>query len=264
MSAVSTIAHDREGAGEPLVLIHGIGHRRQAWDPVVPLLVEDFEVITLDLPGFGESPPPDDDHVYDMPHTATLLDSFFEHIGIERPHVAGNSLGGAIALELGALDLVRSVTALAPAGFWTPRQRRYALTVLAAHRRTAQLPEVMLRRVARHARLRTQTLRLLYGRPERVSEQVFLEDSWSLGMSAAFDHMLNGGMDYECMAQPAVPTAIAWGDRDRILLPAQGKTAAARLPRAEYVELPGCGHIPMTDDPERVAAVIRHAASLAG
>ena len=54
MSAASTIVHDREGSGEPLVLIHGIGHRRQAWAPVVPLLVEDFEVIT----GEGDSPRP--------------------------------------------------------------------------------------------------------------------------------------------------------------------------------------------------------------
>ncbi|MGH3505574.1 MAG: alpha/beta fold hydrolase, partial [Nocardioidaceae bacterium] len=87
------IAHDREGSGEPLVLIHGIGHRRQAWAPVVPLLVDDFEVITVDLPGFGESPAPGADHVFDMPTTSAVLGAFFGEIGIDRPHVAGNSLG---------------------------------------------------------------------------------------------------------------------------------------------------------------------------
>ncbi|MGH3505858.1 MAG: alpha/beta hydrolase, partial [Nocardioidaceae bacterium] len=159
---------------------------------------------------------------------------------------------------LGALDLVRSVTALAPAGFWTASQRRYAITLLSAHRRTAGLPGPLLRRLAGSDRLRRQSLRFLYGRPERVTTDVFLADSWSLSRCVAFEPTAVFGLHYECFAQPVVPTAIAWGDRDRILPPSQGKTAMTRLPRAEHVEMPGCGHIPMTDDPERVAAVIKH------
>ena len=53
------IRHVRRGSGEPIVLIHGIGHRRQAWDPVIPLLAEESEVIAIDLPGFGESALPE-------------------------------------------------------------------------------------------------------------------------------------------------------------------------------------------------------------
>src|SRR5919204_4401253 len=101
MSISTAIAYDRHGSGEPLVLIHGIGHRRQVWDPVIPLLGRDFEVIAIDLPGFGESPVPPDGHVYDMPSTADRLDAFFHSLDLDRPHVAGNSLGGAVALELG-------------------------------------------------------------------------------------------------------------------------------------------------------------------
>jgi pimeloyl-ACP methyl ester carboxylesterase len=260
MSTITPIAHDRHGAGEPLVLIHGIGHRRQAWEPVIPMLAKDFEVIPIDIPGFGESPPPPAGHIYDMPTTVEVLHGFFDEHGLCRPHVVGNSLGGAVALELGALDLARSVTAIAPAGFWTPRQRRYAITVLSTLRRSASVSDRLLRGLAQRPRLRAQTMRLLYAHPDRIGPDVFLGDSRSMCACTAFEPTVRSGFLYDCLARPVVPTTIAWGDRDRILRPSQGRAAAARLPRAEFVELHGCGHIPMVDDPERVAAVIRHGA----
>ena len=52
----SELVYTRKGSGEPLVLIHGIGHRRQAWDPVFERLAESYDVIAVDLAGFGESP----------------------------------------------------------------------------------------------------------------------------------------------------------------------------------------------------------------
>ena len=54
---MDNVVFDRAGQGEPLVLIHGVGHRRQAWSPVVPLLTSQRDVLTLDQPGFGESAP---------------------------------------------------------------------------------------------------------------------------------------------------------------------------------------------------------------
>lgn len=71
--ALSKLAYDRAGSGEPVVLIHGIGHRRQAWDPIFHRLAERDDVIAVDLADFGES------------------------------------LGGAICLELGARGLASSV-----------------------------------------------------------------------------------------------------------------------------------------------------------
>lgn len=85
-----SLAYDRTGTGEPLVLLHGLGHRRQAFDAVVPLLVSDREVITVDLPAMGESPLP---AVGDYRTMADMLEKLFGDLGIERPHVAGNSLG---------------------------------------------------------------------------------------------------------------------------------------------------------------------------
>src|SRR5437588_11049604 len=112
------LAFERIGSGPPLVLLHGVGHRRQAWYPVLDRLTERREVVLVDLPGHGESDPfvPNG-----RPVVAALADeltAFLSQQDLPRPHIAGNSLGGRIALEAGVRGVARSVTALAPAGFW--------------------------------------------------------------------------------------------------------------------------------------------------
>ncbi|MFE2675282.1 alpha/beta fold hydrolase [Streptomyces hygroscopicus] len=113
------VVHERRGAGRPLVLLHGIGHHWQAWQPVLDILAVDRDVIAVDLPGFGASETLPDGIPYDVDGVIPVLGALFEALGVERPDVAGNSLGGLLALELGRAGLVRSVTALAPARFWT-------------------------------------------------------------------------------------------------------------------------------------------------
>src|SRR6187402_1385601 len=101
---------ERRGSGEPLVLLHGIGHRWQAWTPLLDSLARDFDVAAVDLPGFGRSPrlagPITPDAV--TAATARVLDE----LGWSRPHVVGNSLGGWLGLELARIGAVSSVTAL--------------------------------------------------------------------------------------------------------------------------------------------------------
>src|SRR4030088_1441826 len=121
-----SINHHREGSGPPLVLLHGVGHHWQAWRPVMELLSDDFEVIACDSPGFGGSSQlaPSIE-----PSIAAYVDAFewfFVALGRERPHVAGNSMGGAIALELARRRAVRTATALSPACFLTPLELRFA------------------------------------------------------------------------------------------------------------------------------------------
>lgn len=108
------VSYERTGSGEPLVLLHGIGHHRQAWDPVLRILALERDVIAVDLPGFGASPALPEGLTHDLGTMVPVLGSFFDALGVVRPHVAGNSLGGLLALELGRERLVRSVTALSP------------------------------------------------------------------------------------------------------------------------------------------------------
>lgn len=109
--------HQITGSGPTVVLIHGVCHRTHAWDPVVPLLADRFRVVTVDLPGHGQSADlPDEGDV--LEHTVGELIDLLETVipDGERPHIAGNSLGGFLALELGARGYASSVTALSLPG----------------------------------------------------------------------------------------------------------------------------------------------------
>ncbi|WNI26047.1 alpha/beta fold hydrolase [Streptomyces sp. ITFR-16] len=253
-----SVAYERTGSGEPLLLLHGIGHHRQAWDPVVRILAVERDVIAVDLPGFGASPALPDGVPYDLATVAPLLGAFCESIGVDRPHVAGNSLGGLLALEMGREKLARSVTALSPAGFWSERERIYAFGTLRAMRLAAEsMPLPLIEKLSRTAAGRTVLTSTIYARPARRTPQEAVSETLALREATGFHQTLAVGRDVRFTDDvPGLPVTIAWGGRDRLLLRRQGIRAKHTLPGARLVRLPGCGHVPMNDDPALVSRVI--------
>ncbi|GAA3393399.1 alpha/beta fold hydrolase [Cryptosporangium minutisporangium] len=252
-----TLAYERRGTGSPLILFHGIGHRWQAWEPVFDLLAEHHDVIAVDLPGFGRSPlpadgPPDTLDALVAEVSRWLLDD----MGIERPHVAGNSLGGAVALELAKAGMVSTVTALSPAGFFRGWEIRWALSILRSLRAASHLPEPVLKVASDVRWLRALSFGLLVAHPSRLSAEQALGDTLALRDASSFGSLAHGAARYEFRGHPGVPVTIAWGTRDRILLPRQAERAARRMPEARHVTLPRCGHVPMSDAPDLVASII--------
>ncbi|MFE2293064.1 alpha/beta fold hydrolase [Streptomyces sp. NPDC059452] len=253
-----SVEYERTGAGEPLVLLHGIGHHHQAWDPVVRILATEREVIAVDLPGFGVSPALPDGVPYGLEAVSSIYGPLFAALGLDRPHVAGNSLGGLIALELGRTELARSVTALSPAGFWNEPERRYAFTTLRAMRRAAlALPVPAIERLSRSAAGRAVLTSTIYARPGRRSPEAVVAETLALRGATGFHQTLatGGGTSFTDDVK-GIPVTVAWGTRDRILLRRQGIRAKHVIPEARLVRLPGCGHVPMNDDPALVARVI--------
>uniref|UniRef100_A0AAU2VZ70 Alpha/beta fold hydrolase n=1 Tax=Streptomyces sp. NBC_00008 TaxID=2903610 RepID=A0AAU2VZ70_9ACTN len=253
-----SVAYERTGAGEPLLLLHGIGHHRQAWDPVIPVLAVERDVIAVDLPGFGASPALPDPLRYDLRTVASLLGAFCEDLGLDRPHVAGNSLGGLLALELGRKKRVRSVTALSPAGFWTERERRYAFGTLRTMRLAAgSIPLPLIERLSRTPAGRAVLTSTIYARPGRRSPEAAVRETVALREAPGFHRTLAAGRDVMFTDDvPGLPVTIAWGSGDRLLPRRQGIRAKHTVPGARLVRLPGCGHVPMSDDPALVARVV--------
>jgi pimeloyl-ACP methyl ester carboxylesterase len=253
-----TLSYRRVGTGEPLLLLHGIGHHRQAWDPVVDILATERDVIAVDLPGFGESPALPDGLAHDLPTLNSTLGALFEKLELGRPHVAGNSLGGLLALELGREKLVRSVTALSPAGFWTQAERRYAFGVLMAMRQAARsMPLPLVERLSTTAAGRTVLTSTIYARPGRRSPEAVVAETLALAHAEGFAPTLRAGTAVRFTDDiPGLPVTVAWGTRDRLLVRRQGIRAKQLIPHARLVRLPGCGHVPMNDDPALVARVI--------
>ncbi|MER6948450.1 alpha/beta fold hydrolase [Nonomuraea sp. NPDC000554] len=259
--APMTVAYERRGTGEPVVLLHGIGANRQAWDAVMPSLTAEHEVITVDLPGFGESPDLPDGLPHDLPTVVAGLGAVFAALGLERPHVVGHSLGGLIALRLGQAGLARSVTAVAPAGFWSHAEQWYAFTVLNAARQIARLPEPITawlsQTILGHAAL-TGTL---YMRADLSTPEAVVASLRALRQAVGFQATMRAGRARDLFVGdiPGLPVTFAWGTGDRVLPAWQAARAAAMLPMARMVWLPGCGHVPMNDAPQLVAQVILQA-----
>ncbi len=141
----------RRGQGEPLVLIHGIGSRWQMWEPVIDSLAAHRDVIAIDLPGFGASPMPPAGTPAGVDSLTSLVAEFLDELGVERPHFAGNSLGGLIVLELAKRGVVRSANGVSPAGF--------------ANRPERLLAEVELRLAVSSARRLVDHVKPLAARP---------------------------------------------------------------------------------------------------
>ena len=133
----------REGAGEPLVLVHGLGSSWRAWKPVIPALADRHEVIALDLPGFGASPPLRDREAT-VPALADAIEAELEALGVGDAHVAGFSMGGWIALELARRGRVRSAVAIAPAGLGTSSENRISKLKVDSARRMLRVLEPTL------------------------------------------------------------------------------------------------------------------------
>jgi pimeloyl-ACP methyl ester carboxylesterase len=253
---MTELAHTRVGTGAPLVLLHGIGSRKEVWAPVLEHLTEHREVIALDLPGFGATPLPPGQDLTAVGLAATVAE-FCASIGIERPHVAGNSLGGWVSLEMARAGTVASVTGISPAGLWRGRVPRYTKwQVRGIHDMPARLDPV-LNPLTRIAPLRMVLTANVVGRPWRMPRRVLLADAAAMVAAPGFEQTLaaasgkrfTGGMVID------VPVTIAFGQRDVILGP--GCRVRDQLPaHTRWLTPRGWGHMPVWDDPRGVARVI--------
>jgi pimeloyl-ACP methyl ester carboxylesterase len=250
------INHIRRGAGPRLLLVHGLGGSVAVWRPVLDSLSGEREVIAVDMPGFGRSPDPGDGFVPSAANLAGAIAEFCAANDFERPHVAGNSLGGWVALEMAKRDMAASVCAISPAGMW--RQpigpRRFENYDVGNRIR----PVVGL--LLRSERGRRLLLERVIAWPERLTPEeasdVVLGYLNSPGWPAANSAMRNGAL--EGFEEIDVPVTIAWGELDRTV----GRPSRSRRPPGtRYLEMPGWGHTPMWDDPEGVAKLILEASS---
>jgi pimeloyl-ACP methyl ester carboxylesterase len=255
-----SINYHREGEGPALVLLHGVGMRWQAWQPVIELLSDDFDVIACDSPGFGRSAQLSAGIEPSIPAYTDAFEWFLAELGLERPHVAGVSMGGGIALELARGRAVRSVTAIAPVGFWTGVERRFCQQSLRA---VLEIPPALRPTVEALARTKAGRVALFwqtFGYPARLPAAEAVATLGNAWASPAFAGALDAFAGYRFRSGEQLrntPVTIAWGRRDRLLpYRLQAPRARAQLPWARHVTL-GAGHVPFYDDPAAVAEVIR-------
>jgi pimeloyl-ACP methyl ester carboxylesterase len=255
---MTNLAFTRTGAGAPIVLLHALGLSRRTWDPVVPELAGHFDVVAVDLPGFGDSPPLPADTEPAPAALAEAVAGLLDELGVTAPHVVGNSLGGWVALELASIRAVASLTLLSPAGLWRSRTPRYALASLHTSRWLARHAGGLLMTLVGSRPGRALVLGQTHGRPTRLTAEYARSAIRSLGTCPGFDAVLRAttARHIEGFTALNAPVTVAFGSRDVLLLPCQSRRLDQLPPHTRVDRLPGCGHVPIADDPAAVAALV--------
>jgi pimeloyl-ACP methyl ester carboxylesterase len=260
VSATFTPSH-RAGAGPPLVCLHGFTDTWRTWELVLPALERRHDVLAPTLAGHAGGP--STDGAVSDASLADAVERAMDEAGFEMAHIAGNSLGGYVALQLAARARASSVVALAPAGGWAQGDESFRDTL--AYFATMQ---DLLKEAAPHA---DAIVASSEGRRRATKDIV---TSFEHIPAELLAHQMRGAADCEAVfdlidlaqregwrveAQKiACPVRIAWGTADRLL---PWPAAAARyredwLPHADWVELEGVGHCPQLDVPLETAELI--------
>ncbi|UJA20770.1 alpha/beta fold hydrolase [Thermoleophilia bacterium SCSIO 60948] len=245
------------GEGEPLICIHGLGATKASFLPTISALAEDYRVISIDLPGFGDSDKPIGAD-YDARYFSRVIIGVLDALEIDRAHLAGNSMGGRIALEVGLRhpERVGGLGLLSPALAWL-RSRPWRFIL--------QAP--------------VGKLGLIQPTPRWVVDPIvrsFVPGSrqgWSAagvddfmrsyvtprGRNAFYESARNIYMDephgdsgfWTRLSGLEPPAQFVWGRQDTLVPIAFMRHAEKALPNARHLEL-DCGHVPQLERPRQV------------
>jgi pimeloyl-ACP methyl ester carboxylesterase len=247
--------HVRRGEGEPLLLLHSLGGSLAQWSPVLERLSEHHQVVAVDMPGFGDSPALPGGIEPSAANLATATLDFYDSLRLNRrPHVAGISLGGWVAIECARQGRARSVVGLCTAGFWR-RPLRSSNNAIARSRFAGRRVAPLLGPMMATSRGRRRALGRFVAHPERMSPREAHEMARAYVSAPAYPEasgLMRGGMIGR-IDDLDVPVTLAWAEHDRIVR----RPKPGVLPeKVRQVELPDCGHVPTWDDPDLVARVV--------
>lgn len=254
----------RAGSGEPLVLVHGFTGTWHHWRPVLGELAARYEVIAPTLAGHYGGPPFDLSGPLTFASSADHLERHLDELEVGSAHFVGNSLGGALTLELAKRGRARSVVALAPAGGWSEgdgeakRLARFFARQLRLTRLSSRYIDTVMKRPG--------SRRLAMRDVMRHGELVAPADAVDLALTsvrcpvagkAIQAARADKGLSLQDLDRIACPVLLASPEFDRIL-PAERHAPRFRreIPGVESRMLAGCGHMPMWDDTRLVVETI--------
>jgi pimeloyl-ACP methyl ester carboxylesterase len=252
--------HIRYGTGKPLLLVHGLGGSWRSWMPVIHKLAAHREVIAIDLPGHGKTPP------LEGPTTiSTLADAvtqFLKNHDLTGIDAVGSSMGARLVLELARRgNVMGAVVSLDPGGFWEGWQRTFFYGSMAASIRLLRVLRPLIPFLAGNAVTRTLLLPQFSPRPWRLPAHLVRTELQQYVACPVFDELLYNlayGEEQEGAPRGSFPQplVIGWGRRDRICFPEQSRKALRLFPDARVVWFNDSGHFPHWDKPSETVALI--------
>ncbi len=242
------------GEGAPLLFLHGAGGIA-AWEGALPLLSANYHVYAPLLPGFGQST--------GLQYLEDQFDLFLhgfdvmEALGLERPFVVGESLGGWMAAEMAALrpKEIGRLALAAPVGLW----RDEAPVVDLFGKMVHELIPYLFHNQSCPAAQRMMMLTMLFSdKDDRTQEQVEILIAMSRGFRTAAKFLFpipEHGLEHR-LWRIAAPTLVVWGEQDRFVSPIYAEIFREKIPNAEVVKIPGTGHLIGLESPEPYAEAL--------
>lgn len=252
-----TLHSERIGRGPPLLLVHGLGGSVRSWDTISEPLSRSRELILIDMPGHGGSPPVQGRQTISA--YADALTNFIEAEQLGAVDLVGSSVGARLVLELSRRGVGRHCVALDPGGFWRGWETKFFQTTIAASIRLVRGLQPVMPFLSRHAATRTLLLAQLSARPWALAPDTVLTEMRTFAATEVFDdmvHELATGPLQAGAASTSGRVTIGWGRRDRLLLPRQAYRAQAAFPTAELRWFDRSGHFPHWDEPEEAVQAI--------
>ncbi|MFI0167902.1 alpha/beta fold hydrolase [Streptomyces sp. NPDC017082] len=263
----------REGL-PPALYVHGLGGSSQNWSLLMAELDGVVDSEAVDLPGFGDSPPPDDGD-YSVTGHARAVIRYLDAAGRGPVHLFGNSLGGAVATRVAAVrpDLVRTLTLVSPALPELRIQRSAVPTGLLGVPGIAALFTRITKEWTAEQRVRG-VMALCYGDPGRVSQEAFRQavdelerrlrlpyfwDAMARSARGIVDAYTLGGQHglWRQAERVLAPTLLVYGGRDQLIGFRMARKAARAFRDSRLLSLPDAGHVAMMEYPDVVADAVR-------
>ena len=250
----------RRGSGRPLLLVHGLGGSWRSWDSVLEPLAGEREVVAVDLPGFGATPPLAGE--VSVRTLADALTAWLREQGLLGVDAVGSSMGARLVLELARRGgVLGAVVSLDPGGFWRGWERHAFYASIWASIRAVRLLQPVLPAIAASRIARTVLLAQFSRRPWALPPQIVLDELRSYARAPAFDELLHAlayGEEQQGAPRGSIdsPLAIGWGRNDWICLPRQAQRAVTLFPDAQLHWFDRCGHFPHWDQPDATVSLI--------
>ncbi|WP_343346439.1 alpha/beta fold hydrolase [Sphingomicrobium sp. XHP0239] len=252
-----TMFHTRSGRGKPLLLVHGLGGNHRSWETIAPALAQTREVISLNLPGHGQTVAEADSGTFDG--LARSLDDWLDAENLVGIDMVGSSMGARLVLEMARRERAGAVVALDPGGFWRGWERTFFRTTIMASIKLVRAIRPALPTITGNVASRTALMLQLSARPWALDPALVLAELRAFADTSTFDSLVKDlatGPAQKGPSGTSAPVIIGWGRKDRLCLPRQASRAMAAFPEARLHWFDRSGHFPMWDQPEETIRLI--------
>lgn len=247
--------YSRGGEGQTVLLLHGFGGNKEQWNPMIRDLGGQFDVIALDLPGFGASPAPSGER-FTIENQARWVTEFLDELGLRSVHVVGSSMGGHIAAQMAATrpELVRSIALLEPYGVRSVRptefDRRIAMQAQSPLApRTAREFDSMVGMVLTDAPFIPRPVYVTLA-DEAIKRADLYQKIW-------VDLLPDRGALPARFCPTRTPSLLVWGDSEKVFHTDSMQLLANCRPGVSKLLMSETGHLPMMERPRETALALR-------